>query len=282
MHQGTFLVLFPLPVLEIPFFYKKIFNLLQWAVQRNNFTIEINDLLYEQAIDLKLPVHKLYSSIQDELYSINNCKYIFSSHQMAHYVSQKYGINNKNFTTIINGSNELKDFPDISQIPSCLLSSEIKYVYAGSLNKGRQIEDLILLFRGRKELLILVGEWGEWIKDFPTSDNIHYIGKYKEDYALFLVSKCDIGLIPYDETKFYYNLCYPTKASFYISAGIPFLSTPLKELIDVFKDYKFAYFVPFLKWETFIDNNVYRININEVKSIVNQNKSKFYWQSLLR
>lgn len=281
LHQGSFLVLFPLPILGIPFFYKITFKLLHWAAKRNKLTIEINDLPYEQAIDLNLPVYELYLSIEDKLYSISNCKYIFASHKMADYISRKYSITNDKYDTIINGANQLKDFPEMNQIPSFLSSSEIKYVYAGSLNRGRQIEDLILLFQNRKELLILLGEWGEWIQDLSTSDNIHYIGKYKEAFAQFLVSKCDIGLIPYDETKFYYNLCYPTKASFYISAGIPFLSTPLNELIDVFKDYKMTYFVPFSKWSSFIDDNIDRSRIQKIKSIVNNNKNKFYWESLL-
>ena len=280
LHQGSFLVLFPTSILG-PFFYKKIFKLLQRTAKRNHLIIEINDLPYEQAIDLSLPVDELYLLVEDMLYPINNCKYIFASHQMALFASRKYGINDLNYSIVINGANELKGFPDTNQIPSCLLSSEIKYVYAGSLNKGRQIEDLISLFRDRKELLILLGEWGEWIKELPTSGNIHYIGKHNEDYAQFLVSKCDIGLIPYDDTKFYYNLCYPTKASFYICAGIPFLSTPLKELMYVFNDYQMTYFVPFGEWPVFIDNNKCRNQIREIKSVVHKNKSNFYWKSLL-
>ena len=200
---------------------------------------------------------------------------------MATYVSRKYNIPNTNYEVIINGANELKDLSQMQQLPSCLLSPGVKYVYAGSLNKGRQIEDLILLFSDRKELLILLGEWGDWLKDVPTTHNIHYIGKHDEDYAQFLVSKCDVGLIPYDESKFYYNLCYPTKASFYVSAGIPFLSTPLKELINVFKDLQMAYFIPFSKWAEFINAND-QISLQEIKYVVNKNKSKFYWDTIIK
>jgi hypothetical protein len=37
------------------------------------------------------------------------------------------------------------------------------------------------------------------------------------------VARCDVGLIPYDDSREYYNIAYPTKLSSYIVAGIPFL-----------------------------------------------------------
>jgi hypothetical protein len=68
----------------------------------------------------------------------------------------------------------------------------------------------------------------------------------EEELAHKLVSDCDCGLIPYDENLFYLKIVFPIKASFYITAGIPFLSTRIPELVDHFSDS--AIFSPVEEW----------------------------------
>lgn len=277
IHQGTFLVIFPLPVLRFNCIRKTVFLLTQRLANRNKVTIEINDLPYEQAKDLELFVDENYKTVQDKLYSINNAKYIFASHEMGKYVKSKFYLD---YNVIINGSNAVQDFSESFVLDECFASEKMKYIYAGGLNKGRQIEDLISIFNCREDILILIGEWGEWLKNYNLSKNIYYLGKFEEKYAHYLASKCDIGIIPYDENRFYYNICYPTKASFYITAGIPFLSTPLKELQNVFGQTGIAYFVTFKKWESFIEN-FDKSDLKTVKEKIKKEKSKFYWKELL-
>jgi hypothetical protein len=199
---------------------------------------------------------------------------------MASYVSDNWYLKNNSFTTIINGANRLQSFQNDMPLLTFLQSEECKYVYAGSLNKGRQIEELIELFSGRKELLILIGDWGDWLANYNLSSNIIYLGKFDEQHAHFLVSKCDIGLIPYDHSKFYYNICYPTKASFYITAGIPFLSTPLEELSFVLSKYNMVYFIPFNEWKTFMDN-LKKTDLHQLKILINQYQELFLWENVI-
>ncbi|WP_291122264.1 hypothetical protein, partial [Flavobacterium sp. UBA6046] len=251
IHQGTLIVLFPIPIIKYTWVRKLVFILIQHMANRNDVTIEVNDLPYEQAIDLELFVQETYKVFRDKLYTLKNVKYVFASHEMGKYIKDKFKVN---YEVIINGSNEVKDFSNSEAMHYCFSSSETKFIYAGGLNKGRQIEALISKFSNRKEILILIGEWGEWLDDYNVSNNIFYLGKFDEDYAHYLTSKCDVGIIPYDESRFYYNICYPTKASFYITAGIPFLSTPLLELKNVFEESGVAFFVPFDDWNVFIDN----------------------------
>ncbi|PIF60669.1 hypothetical protein [Flavobacterium sp. 11] len=277
IHQGTLIVLFPIPILKYDWIRTLVFKLMEYTSNRNDVTIEVNDLPYEQAKDLELVVQEIYKIFQDKLYNLKNTKYIFASHEMGKYINDKFKLN---YEVIINGSNEIKYFSNSEPLHNCFSSAETKFVYAGGLNKGRQIEALISKFNNRKEILILMGEWGEWMLDYGLSDNIFYLGKFQEDYAHYLISKCDVGIIPYDESRFYYNICYPTKASFYITAGIPFLSTPLLELKNVFEGSEMVFFVPFDSWNIFIDN-FDKSRLFEIKEKVNKEKHKFYWKDLL-
>jgi hypothetical protein len=277
IHQGTLVVLFPFPVLKLELLRKLVFRLIERTNSRNDVTIEVNDLPYEQSKDLELTVQEIDRVFQDNLYQLKNAKYVFASHEMGKFVHKKFNVNYK---VVINGSSNLKDFSDDRILPDCFNSNETKFIYAGGLNKGRQIELLITKFSGKKEVLILIGEWGGWLSEYELPSNVFYLGKFKEDYAHYLTSKCDVGLIPYDENRFYYNICYPTKASFYITAGIPFLSTPLLELKNVFEDRKMVYFVPFNDWDKFI-TDFDKSNLVGIKEIINNEKHAFYWKELL-
>ncbi|WP_264566687.1 hypothetical protein [Flavobacterium sp. N3904] len=277
IHQGTLIFLFPISILKFSWIRVLVFKLIQHTVNRNDVTIEVNDLPYEQAIDLELFVEETHKIFQDQLYALKNAKYVFASHEMGKYVYDTFKLNYK---VIINGSNEINESSDSGKIHECFNSTETKFIYAGSLNKGRQIEALISIFSNRKEILILIGEWGEWMLDYKLSSNIFYLGKFQEEHAHYLTSKCDVGIIPYDETRFYYNICYPTKASFYITAGIPFLSTPLLELKNVFEDSGIVYFVPFKEWESFI-NDFDIASFFDIKKRIKNEKYKFYWNDLL-
>lgn len=278
IHQGTLLVLYPIPIVKFKWIRKLTFNFIQYMVSRNEVTIEVNDLPYEQSKDLELLVRKADNDFQHSLYSLKSAHYVFASHEMGKYVNEKYNIK---YDVVINGADVLKDFSKLDKdLPPCFEINEIKFIYAGGLNKGRQIESLISKFRDRSEILILLGEWGEWLLDFNLSKNIFYLGNFEEDYAHYMTSKCDVGLIPYDEKRFYYNICYPTKASFYITAGIPFLSTPLLELKNVFEKSEMAYFVPFNEWDDFIDNfNKY--SLIGTKEKIDSEKHDFYWKYLI-
>jgi hypothetical protein len=277
IHQGTLLLLFPLPILKFKGIREIVFKLLQHLSVRNSVTIEVNDLPYEQAIDLELVVNEVYKIFQDKLYPLKKVDFIFASHEMGKYIKGKF---NSNYNVVINGSNEVRDFYNTKKVHDCFNSAETKYIYAGGLNKGRQIEALISKFANRKEILILTGEWGEWLSDCKLPKNIYYLGKFEEDYVHYLASKCDIGIIPYDESRFYYNICYPTKASFYITAGIPFLSTPLSELKNIFQNMGIAFFVPFANWDLFI-TNLNKNKLAEIKYEINKVKSNFFWEELL-
>lgn len=281
IHQGTLFFIFSMILLRVAFFRKIIFYFLNRVSYNNKLVIEINDLIYEQSIDLELVVDEIFSILQVNIFSIDQCNYVFASNAMESYVVSKYAIDSSKSSVILNGAPKVQDYSFIVKNQQWMNSNKNKFVYAGSLNRGRQIEELLNIFRSKKnELLVILGSGGEWINDIILPENIIYMGNYEERAAHYIVSKCDIGIIPYNADRFYYNMCYPTKASFYITAGLPVLSTPLKELQNIFSDKGVFLFSDFEDWDKVIegiDNTV----ILKLKKEVDIIKERFYWESLL-
>lgn len=253
---------------------------LKLATKKNNIIIDIADLPFEQAIDLNLSTSEEIKKFEKRLFSLD-IKFIFASYEMKKYVCEKYSVPAKNTMVCINGGNELKNL-NIKRYKRELAQNKINFVYAGTLNKGRQIEELINLFSDSKDInLILMGTKGEWINKSVSSKNIKYFGALDENIAHEIVSICDIGLIPYDSSRFYYNIAFPTKLSFYITAGIPYLSTDVKEVKKVNRDYNIGYTLNFKNWEEFINNIDSKRLLNKKEKIESQ-KDNFMWTNILK
>lgn len=282
-------ILLHYPSLGIPISYKNPIKrviaswfllFLKFANRRNNVIFDVADLPYEQSIDLELHSSEGIKEFETRLFSMD-IKLIFASYEMEKYACEKYNVSTNNTMVCINGGNELKKL-DIKYYKNEIDQSEFNFVYAGTLNKGRQIEKLINLFSNSKNVnLILMGTKGEWIKQYISSNNIKYFGALDEDIAHEIVSNCDMGLIPYDSSRFYYNIAFPTKLSFYITAGIPFLSTKVKEVEYVNNRYDLGYTLNIEEWKLFIKN----INFDKIsykKKNVNRSKSDFLWSNILK
>lgn len=209
--------------------------IIETAAKKNVVYLEVNDLPYEQAIDLELKPNNM-NVFDAAVLTIPSIKYIFPTTEIAKYAKSKYKINESNLSVLINGS-WISDASNKTSIEVKLPARGLKFVYAGTLNKGRQISDLIKIFSNSEQSLVLIGSDGDWIKEeYRSKENIKYLGPMPEVYAQHIVKQCDMGVIPYDSSRMYYNQCFPTKASFYITSGIPFLSTPLVELKKHFTD----------------------------------------------
>lgn len=251
-------------------------SVLSFAGSRNIIMIEINDLPYEQAKDLELPLNRL-NLFDNKLYKLNNLQFVFASISMKDYVEAKYSVDKRRTSVLVNGSPQL-----LRQIPIINKKSNIiDFVYAGSLNRGRQIEQLINIFKDIPHNLFLLGDGGDWlINEVIEIKNIKYLGSKTEIDALEVVSSCDIGLIPYDDSKFYYNICFPTKASFYICAGIPFLSTNLKELkLHFSREVGFYYSIS--DWKNFICEILQPDLILSMKDNIKKISADYSWSNLI-
>lgn len=254
--------------------------LVRFSSKHNNIIFDVSDIKYEQLIDLKLVNDniKQIRKFENKFFRLS-VKFIFASESMRDYACKKYQIQKENTDICINGGNRII-YNKKSSLEKYIDKDKINYVYAGSLNKGRQIEEMIINFpENDKFQLILMGADGEWIEDNSFEENIIYLGAVEETEAHYLVSKCDVGLIPYDDCKLYYNIAYPTKLSFYITAGIPFLSTPVIEVKKINEKYDIGYIGKINNWSSIINN----ITFNEIlgkKLNLNNVKEDFYWDKI--
>lgn len=271
-----------LPVSNRYFFLKyirKVFiKIFLIAEKRNKFYIDVSDLPIEQAIDLEINVPLYFSEIEPYVFN-NKAVYLFASYSMKNYVLKKYSLSETNAKIWINGGYDVDDQYVNTKI--CFDKNMVNYVYAGTLNKGRQIEFMIEIFsRIEDKNLILMGSDGEWINDLNLPKNITYLGSLEEKYAHYIVSLCDIGLIPYDSQRPYYNIAYPTKLSFYITAGVSFLSTNVQEVKNINSNYSIGYMEDISLWSDLIIK-LSKQEISKNKIQINLIKHNFLWSNII-
>lgn len=279
IHETVLVSLFPLKLFKYHFF-SSFFNTIIRSCDKNNLLfIEINDLPFEQAKDLELEYHSGQENFQKSIFSLKNAGFVFASHLMMKYAKDKYNLSNY-CETIVNAGPKLDKniYSDEPHIKKYLNPNKINLVYSGTLNKGRQIEKLIEIFSQNKSVqLFLLGSDGEWLEDEKT-DNIFYLGNHDEKKAQCIVSLFDIGLVPYDNSRFYYNICYPTKVPFYLTAGLPVICTPLQEMEYWFSDKKYVIFEKIEEW----NNLLLKINIDFLHhSKKTLNTEEYTWNHIL-
>ncbi|MCB2353560.1 glycosyltransferase [Clostridium estertheticum] len=285
------ILIFQYPGLGIPIFRKnlivslirKVFlKLLKFSSSRNKIYIDVADLPYEQSKALELNTNydfNIFKNIETQIFSLENTTYVFASYSMRDYICYKYNLVENKTVVCVNGGHKLKTF-DISKYDGFINKDKSNYIYAGTLNKGRQIEKLIGIFKKCPNCnLILIGINGEWIGKEGLPGNIQYLGSLEEEEAHELTSMCDVGIIPYDSDRFYYNIAYPTKLSFYITAGITFLSTKVREVQNINEKYNIGYTIDINDWENSI-KNLSKREINDEKEKINVIKDNFYWKNI--
>jgi hypothetical protein len=284
IHQNTIFSVFCGKLLNYRLYSAIFFWIINLASKRNRFILEVNDLRYEQAIDFGLNFDRSgYLNIQTKLLGIKNAEFIFASDGMRNLAISRYGVVPKSAHTIINGGILVELLEDglPANAQNWIQQNTLNCVYAGGLIQGRQILDMVNLFKNLPNAsLILCGDDGEWLNEHTLPVNVKYVGCLPEKLAYQLVSKCDLGLIPYNDKLPYYNLCYPTKASFYVTAGIPFLSTRLAELMMVFEGNQFALFYSFEQWQ----NEIQKLNQQSIVNMKNEarkSRCQYSWDEVL-
>ena len=245
-------------------------SLLRKTCTSNRVIIDISDLKYEQAKDLEIYTDRLaiLDYLERGVFSLDS-EFLFASGSMRNYAIGKYRISSERSYVLDNGGDFA--FCEI-RIPDH--HGKRRLIYSGTLNKGRQIEKMIdVVSNIPNTVLYLCGRGGEWIE---SNDNCVYLGALDEDKAHYLVSKCDIGLIPYDETRMYYNIAYPTKLGFYITAGVPFLSTDVGEVRVIQEKYDIGYIGSIADWGTIL-NTIGEEDIKSQKDRIELVKTEFTW-----
>ena len=255
--------------------------MLKFASKHNTLVFDINDLKYEQAIDLELdyPDYEIINRREKIFFSVQG-KYIFASESMREYAIKKYSLVPDDTSLCLNGATTYQ--LNENKFNNLIDRDVINYVYSGTLNKGRSIEKMIDAFPSSNEYhLYLLGPGGEWITEYSVKkNNIHYLGSYSEEAAYNIVSQCDVGIIPYDDSRFYYNIAYPTKLPFYLVCGLTYLSTPVDEVKTVHNKYQVGHIAKIQDWSSTIQS-ITKEQIIEEQKTIEQIKTNFTWDQTL-
>lgn len=275
-----------MPILNNSFVGKKLTDifiaLIKKANKKNKIIFDICDLKYEQAIDLSLDYYDIdyLKNVEEKIFGLN-IHFIFASKNMRNYAIKKYKLSMTNTYVCPNGSIKLMNIEnnEKKELINQIDEKKINYIYAGTLNKGRFIEEMINNFPENENIyLYLCGVSGDWIDNcIKERNNIKYLGALSEETAHQFTSKCDIGLIPYDDNKLYYNIAYPTKLSFYITAGIPYLSTPVAEVINIQEKYQIGFVCKISEWKKYI-RHISKEDVQKRKELAKTYSNNFLWE----
>ncbi len=151
----------------------------------------------------------------------------------------------KKITLILNTANEnIFSFNNEREIK--VINERVKILYHGTIAERfglhnamnamkfllKDIPDSILNIYGRYEINYK-RKLEKIIEDLELADNVKLNDKVIREQIPELINSHDIGIVPYLKTD-YMNLALPTKAFEYIAAGLPVISTRLKDLSETF------------------------------------------------
>lgn len=124
----------------------------------------------------------------------------------------------------------------------------------------------------------------------PMASNIHYLGSKNYDELPAYLSGWDIALIPFmlnESTRF----ISPTKTPEYLSAGVPVISTPIRDVVDPYGDEKLVSicatsneFIEAAEMELNRDENeksLWLLNVDCFLSAISWDKTTFSMLSLI-
>lgn len=253
--------------------------LIAYAGKRHNLVVDVSDLPELQSKDLGLPEHGNISRFESTIFKVAK-KLFIASPGFEKAISDQHNINPNKMVVCLNGG------PSVTTVlgnrdRSAKATRSIECVYAGTLTRGRSIEKMIDQFAKVKKVnLNLIGADGEWLADIKLPKNVMYHGSFEQEYAMKFCANCDMGLIPYDQSKLYYNICYPTKTGFYVSAGIPFLSTPCEQIQKVASLHNIGFWANLSDWHLFLDAITLDAIDAERKNIAMVSE-KFSWSTII-
>lgn len=124
-------------------------------------------------------------------------------------------------------------------------------VYAGGIQKDRGLEEMI---EAMKELQgqfsfvmigngLLLSNLEEKIKTNDLASSVYFHQATDSDELLPILASADIGLALINTTSGSYELALPSKVFEYFQAGLPVLSSKMKQVIDLFPNERMIKFV---------------------------------------
>ncbi len=101
--------------------------------------------------------------------------------------------------------------------------------YAGLNDAVRKRPDVTFLFVGPTPADAATSDYSEALAQLRSAPNTHYLGRRDRREVAWILSQCDVGLIPYLDNDFNLN-CSPLKVYEYSALGLPTIATPLPSI----------------------------------------------------
>ena len=256
-------------------------------MRKGKIIINIHDLPRYQNKDLGYPMYsrdifyfifeKILFNYADELWPTAN--------EMASLIKRDYKFSNrKKYRIAINGN--------INRVGETIIdlsreNGEMYFVYAGTLNRNRGIEEMIDAFISAKnenaKLLILGLDEIEMMKDYSKQNNkIFYLGHKTAEECNAIVSQCDYGIICYPN-KFYFNTTFLTKIALYITCEVPILTVNSRIAEQLISNENIGLSC---KQEELMEKYQYIYKHRDIAVTFKRNikkiKNGYYWDTILR
>ena len=215
--------------------------------------------------------------IEKEIFSAAD-RLILPSQSLLNLLAEDLSLNEGKMFVLPNGL-PWEDHQDLQEV-----EGEPAFFYAGdlSLSRSRGIDELVDGFFKKapeEAVLHLCGEGGDWLHGRAVVRDDHpklvYHGHLDQRSCLSLARSCDFALIPYPEDD-YFQVCFPSKLGLYISAGLPVLSTNLKETRKVLEEWKIGEARSFDNFSDFFASSIELLQRYDRQAIREQCK-KWNW-----
>ena len=125
-----------------------------------------------------------------------------------------------------------------------LRDDQIIILYQGLLGTNRGIKILLETFKRRindKIVIVFMG-YGKFDKEIQSTaksyNNIFFHKAVPPDMLINYTASADIGLATIENNCLSYNFCMPNKLFEYVMAGLPVISSNVKEMADFIKKYQ--------------------------------------------
>lgn len=153
------------------------------------------------------------------------------SEGFGRHIADTYGVAWRSFRLALNGN--FRECGDAPAPPEEAVEGSFRFFYAGDLGRGwRGVETMLDGFVSEvsdpSARLVLCGANGGWIAGHYSDRRIVYLGKLTSMEASAIGRQCHVALIPQPEHQ-YFHLSFPTKLGFYMTLGLPVITTPLRE-----------------------------------------------------
>jgi glycosyltransferase involved in cell wall biosynthesis len=131
------------------------------------------------------------------------------------------------------------------------IGSRIILVYAGGIQKDRGLEEMIEAMKGIRHeyafVMIGSGSFLSILEEKVKADNllssVYFHRSVHSDELLPILTSADIGIALINTNSGSYELALPSKVFEYLQAGLPVLSSKMKQVVDLFPNERMIKFV---------------------------------------